>query len=147
MFLGSTPIQWRSKRQNTTAGSTFEAEYVAYRNAVDEIKATRFLLRSMGLKVSGPSALYGDNLGMIMNVYEYRSPLKKKHLAICYHRCREAVAAGIIVAGKIHTKLNLSDILTKALPAPHLAELADVLIPRKSQIELLLRNADSALAG
>ena len=46
-----------------------------------------------------------------------------------------------------HTKLNLSDILTKALPASHLAELADVLIPRKSQIELLLRNADSALAG
>jgi len=144
LFLGSTPIQWRSKRQNTTAGSTFEAEYIAYRQAVDEIKATRFLMRSLGLLVEDATPLYGDNLGMIQNVYQYKSPLKKKHLAICYHRCREAIAAGIIAAGKIDTDLNLSDILTKSLSGPKLALLADALIPRRSQTQLVLAKAKSA---
>jgi len=52
---------------------------------------------------------------MIQNACKYSSPLKKKHLAICYHRCREAIAAGIVDVGHIDTGMNLADICTKAL--------------------------------
>jgi len=128
-FYGSTPVRWKSKRQATVAGSTFEAEYIALKIAIDEIKATRFLLRSMGIPVNGPTALYGDNLGVINNVYKYSSPLKKKHLAIAYHRCREAVAAGIVEVQHIDTGMNVSDIFTKHAIIPNKGEIAKIMDP------------------
>ena len=138
LFYGSTPIFWRSKRQTVTAGSTFEAEYIAMKNAVDEVMATRFLLRSLGIPVVGATPLYGDNLGMIQNACKYSSPLKKKHLAICYHRCREAIAAGIVDVGHIDTGMNLADICTKALTGPDIERLANAVIPRLSEVARIM---------
>ena len=43
------------------------------------------------------------------------SLLKKKHVAIAYHKTREAAAAGICHPIKIDTKCNFADLLTKAL--------------------------------
>lgn len=42
-FYGSTPIFWSSKRQGAIAGSTYEAEFIALKLAVDEAKAMRYL--------------------------------------------------------------------------------------------------------
>ena len=124
------------------SGFTFEAEYITYKTCTDEVKSARFLVRSMGIPlVEGPTPLYGDNLGQLMNVYQYKSPLKRKHLAICYHRCREAVAAGIIEAGKIDTEINLSDILTKALSGLAIVALADALIPAHKGLSVMIEKA------
>ena len=43
------------------------------------------------------------------------STLKKKHHAIAYHRCREAVAAGTVRVAKQGTDKNLADLFTKIL--------------------------------
>ena len=43
------------------------------------------------------------------------STLKKKHNSICYHRCREAVAARVMRVAKEGTLTNLADLFTKPL--------------------------------
>ena len=63
-----------------------------------------------------PSKVFGDNLGVIQNATIKDSLMKKKHVAISYHKVREAVAAGVIVPIKIASAENFSDCLTKALP-------------------------------
>ena len=51
------------------------------------------------------------------------STLKKKHVAICYHRVREACASGMIQIAKEDGATNLADVMTKSLPGPWLRDL------------------------
>ncbi len=60
---------------------------------------------------------------MVLNTTHAESTLKKKHLFIAYHRCREAAAAGFVQIGHIAGELNLADVLTKLLPGPRLHKL------------------------
>ena len=57
----------------------------------------------------------GDNKCVILNCTMSDSLLKKKHVAIAYHKTREAAAAGIVHPIKIMSKHNFADILTKAV--------------------------------
>jgi hypothetical protein len=74
--------------------STFGSEFVALRTAVDMIEGLRYKLRMMGIPLDGSTSVFCDNEGVVKNTTAPESPLKKKHVAICYHRCREALAAG-----------------------------------------------------
>ena len=69
----------------------------------------------MGVKVEHASYVFGDNLGVIQNVTIKESLLKKKHVAISYHKTREATAAGITHPVKILGTRNYADCLTKSL--------------------------------
>eukprot|EP00978_Attheya_sp_CCMP212_P043937 scaffold295378_cov24-Attheya_sp.AAC.1 len=51
IFLGSTPIAWMSKRQNTVETFTYGAEMVAARIATEKIISVRWSLRAMGVKI------------------------------------------------------------------------------------------------
>jgi hypothetical protein len=56
----------------------------------------------MGVKVDHLSYVFGDNLGVIQNVTMKKdSLLKKKRVAISYHKTREATASGLTYPGKI----------------------------------------------
>ena len=69
----------------------------------------------MGVPVSGPSYIYGDNMSFIYNTQRPESTLKKKHNSICYHTIRESVAMGESLTSHIPTQWNLADLLTKIL--------------------------------
>ena len=69
----------------------------------------------MGVRVTKPSVIYGDNLSAITNTINPGSALKKKYLALAYHFCRENYSAGIVDIRKIDTKDNYADAFTKAL--------------------------------
>jgi len=116
LFVNNTPIKWISKRQNTVETSTYGSEMVAGRIACELILEIRYNLRAMGVHVDGPALLLGDNLSVVLNTTVPSSTLKKKHQAICYHRIRECVAAGIIRFAHVDTVDNLADCLTKPLP-------------------------------
>jgi len=115
VFVGRTPIYWCSKRQSSVQTSTFGAEFIALKKAVEEAVTTRYWLRSMGVKVSKPAIIYGDNLGAITNATVPGSMLSKKYLALAYHFCREHFSAEIVNIRKIDGKDNYSDPFTKAL--------------------------------
>jgi len=114
-FVGRTPIYYMSKRQSSVQTPTFGAEFVALKKAVEEAITLRYYLRSMGIKVTKPSIIYGDNLSAITNAINPGSALKKKYLALSYHFCREYYSAGIVDIRKIDTKDNYADPYTKAL--------------------------------
>ena len=65
MYVGNTPILWKSVRQGAIYPSTYGAELCAGRLAAEEAAGIRFLLRSLGVPVDGPTILYGDNVGIL----------------------------------------------------------------------------------
>ena len=115
LFVNGTPVKWISKRQKTVETSTYGSELVAARIAVEAIMEHRYNLRMLGVKVSGPSLLLGDNKSVILNTTVPSSMLNKKHLACNYHRVREAVAAGVVSFVHVDSGSNLADLLTKPL--------------------------------
>ena len=118
LYLNSAPIIWYSKRQTTVESSTFGSEFVALRVASELIISLRYKLRMFGIRIIGPATVFCDNESVYKNATFAESTLKKKHNSICFHRVRECVAAAIMVAHKVGSEYNLSDILTKSLPGP-----------------------------
>ena len=115
VFVNSTPIKYVCKRQGTVESSTYGSEMVAARIATEIIMEVQYNMRMLGVEVVGPSRLIGDNMSVILSTSIPSSMLKKKHQSICYHKVREACAAGIIKFYYIDSKGNIADILTKPL--------------------------------
>jgi hypothetical protein len=128
VFVGSTPVIWSSKRQGCIATSTYCAEFIAMRSAVEEAISIRYMLRCLGVPVTVPTNLYGDNFGVIQSAEIPDSELKKKHIAISYHYVREAIAARIVNAIWIRSAENFADICTKALGTTIFHDLATELM-------------------
>jgi hypothetical protein len=91
--------------------------------AVDMIEGHWYKLRMMGIPLDGLTLVFCDNKGVVKNTMAPESPLKKKHVGICYHRSHKALAAGFIRLAKEDTKTNLADAFTKPLPGPRRKEL------------------------
>ena len=114
IFVGRTPVFYSSKRQGAIECSTYSAEFVAMKTAVEELTSLRYMLRCLGVKVTYASLVCGDNLGVIQNATVSESLLKKKHVAISYHKVRETAAAGIAHPIKTPGANNYADVLTKS---------------------------------
>ena len=113
IYINNSPIILYSKRQNTVETSSFGSEFVALRIATELNEALRYKLRTFGVPLNGPSEILCDNKSVVTNSSVPTSVLNKRHNAICYHRVREAQAAGIIRVGWIEGKNNLADLFTK----------------------------------
>ena len=94
----------------------YGAKICALKSATKEIVAICYMLQCLGVVVSKPSVVFGDNLGVIQNASLLELLLKKKHMALAFHCVCEAAAAGIIHLAKIVRQNNIANILTKALP-------------------------------
>ena len=71
----------------------------------------------MGIPFSDPCFVYGDNQSVLYNTTLPESTLKKKCNSIAYHSVREGVATGELLTGWEPTDTNVSDLLTKHVPA------------------------------
>ena len=118
LFVNRALIVWYSKHQNTVETSTFGSEFIAMKTVVEQIEALRYKLRMFSILLEGPTNIFCDNESVFKNASIPDSTLKKKHTSICYHRSREAVAAGMVRIAKEGTTMNLSDLFTKPLPEP-----------------------------
>jgi hypothetical protein len=72
------PIVWHSKKQAMIETSVFGAEFIAMKQGMEALRVLRYKLRIMGVSVSGPSYIYGDNMSVIHNTQRPESTLKKK---------------------------------------------------------------------
>ncbi len=86
------------------------------KNGMEATRGLRYKLRMMGVPLSGPTYIYGDNMSVIHNTQRPESTLKKKSNSICYHAVRESVAMGESITGHVSTHANPADIATKVLP-------------------------------
>jgi len=117
IFLNNAPIIWFSKRQTTVETSVFGSEFVAMKQGMERLTALRYKLRMMGIPITDPAFMYGDNLAVIYNTSRPESTLKKKSNSVAYHYCRERVAMGMCLTSHVISSENCSDICTKCVPA------------------------------
>ncbi len=101
--------------------STFGSEFIASKIAIDVIQGLRYKLRMVGVPLDGPTNVFCDNEAVVKSTTCPESQLKKKHVAICYHRVREACASEMIRIFKEDGLTYLADLLTKNLPGPRVA--------------------------
>ena len=69
----------------------------------------------MGVPISGPSYIYGENMSVIHNTHIYEFTLKKKSNSFCYHAVRKSVSMGESLTGHVETDKNCADLATKVL--------------------------------
>ena len=115
IFLNTALIDWLSKKQTTIKGSLFRSESVAMKTVVEAIRGIRYKLHMMGVPLTGPTDIFGNNMSFIYNISRPESTLKKKINSICYHAVREAVASGKCLTTHCKTGDNYSDMMTKVL--------------------------------
>ena len=115
IFLNTALIDWLSKKQATIESSVFGAEFIAMKTGVEALRGIRYKLRMMGLTLTGPTYIYGDNMSVIYNTSRPELTLKNKSNSICYHAVREAVASGKCLTTHCKTGDNCSDMMTKVL--------------------------------
>jgi hypothetical protein len=135
-FVNQTPIEWFSKRQGSVETATYGSEFVAARQATEQIIDMRYTLRAMGLPLDGPSWMYGDNQSVITSSTIPHSLLSKRHNALSYHRVREAVAKKVFYFCKIDGKNNPADCLTKFAGHPIFWPIVKVLLFWRGETKL-----------
>jgi hypothetical protein len=88
VYVGNTPIIWKSRRQGAVQTSTYGAELFAMRMAVEEVISIRYMLRSFGIRISSITLTVGDNEGVIITATTPECTLKKKNVAFVISLCK-----------------------------------------------------------
>ena len=94
IYINLALVNWLSKKQATIETSVFGAEFVSMKQGMEAVRGLRYKIRIMGVRISGPTYIYGDNMSVIHNTQIPESTLRKKLNSICYHDMRESVAMG-----------------------------------------------------
>ena len=113
MYCGAA-IGYGSKRQQSVALSSTEAEIMAASLAATEILYFRGILSELGHQLP-PTILYVDNQGAVELSKDMKSCQRSRHIERRYLKVRELVAQGEVVVKFIESTANHSDILTKPL--------------------------------
>ena len=112
-FVIQTPIDWYCKKQATVESATYGTEFVATRTCVERDVDLRNTLRYLGIPVHKQAYLFGDNESVVNSSTTPFAKLHKRHLALSFHRVREAMAAKTIAYYHIRSECNPSDMLSK----------------------------------
>lgn len=130
VFLGDSPVSWRTKKQDAVALSSAEAEYRAMSDTVKELKWMKGLFLSFGLSHPDPMRLFCDSKSAL---YIASNPVfheRTKHIERNCHHVRDALKAKLIATEHVSSRNQLADILTKSLPRPLFEELLSKLAVR-----------------
>nr|GFA82875.1 copia protein [Tanacetum cinerariifolium] len=114
-FLGDKLVSWMSKKQNCTAMSSAEAEYVALSVSCAQVMWMRTQLQDYGFNYN-KIPLYCDSQSSITISCNPLQHSRTKHIHTRYHFIKEQVENGIIELYFVRTEYQLADMFTKALP-------------------------------
>jgi hypothetical protein len=113
-FLGRSLVSWASKKQNSVALSTAEAEYIVAGHCCAQLLWMSQTLRDYGHKLSKVPLLCDNESAIRMadNLVEHS---RTKHIDIRYHFLRDHQQKGDIEISYVNTHNQLADIFTKPL--------------------------------
>ncbi|GJV13596.1 retrovirus-related pol polyprotein from transposon TNT 1-94 [Tanacetum coccineum] len=114
-FLGGKLVSWSSKKQDCTAMSTAEAEYVSLSTCCAQVIWMRTQLLDYGYKYNR-IPMYCDSKSAIAISCNPVQHSKTKHIDIRYHFIKEHVEKGTVEIYFVGTEYQLADLFTKALP-------------------------------
>ena len=113
-YLGPCLVSWGSKKQNTVALSTAEAEYVAAAACCSQMLWIKQQVRDFGIKFDCVP-IYCDNTSAICISKDPVHHSKVKHIHIRHHFLKDNVDQGYIKLEFCETEKQIADILTKPL--------------------------------
>jgi hypothetical protein len=107
-------VSWASKKQNSVALSTTEAEYIDAGHYCAQLLWMRQTFRDYGYKLSKVPLLCDNESAIRMadNSVEHN---RTKHIDIWYHFLRDHQQKGDIKIAYVNTHNQLADIFTKPL--------------------------------
>jgi hypothetical protein len=113
-FLGRSLVSWASKKQNSVALSTAEAEYIVASHRCAQLLWMRQTFRDYGYKLSKVPLLCDNEstIRMADNPVEHN---RTKHIDIRYHFLRNQQQKGDIEIAYVNTHNQLVDIFTEPL--------------------------------
>ncbi|GJS47339.1 ribonuclease H-like domain-containing protein [Tanacetum coccineum] len=114
-ILGDKLVSWMSKKQDCTAISSVEAEYVALSASCAQVMWMRTQLKDYGFNYN-KIPLYCDSQSAITISCNPVQHSRTKHIYTQYHFIKEQVENGIIELYFVRTEYQLADMFTKALP-------------------------------
>ncbi|GJR92209.1 retrovirus-related pol polyprotein from transposon TNT 1-94 [Tanacetum coccineum] len=114
-FLGGKLVSWSSKKQDCTAMSTAEAEYVSLSACCAQVIWMRTQLLDYGFKYNR-IPMYCDSKSAIAISCNPVQHSNTKHIDIRYHFIREHVERGTMEIYFVGTEYQLADLFTKVLP-------------------------------
>ncbi|XP_014511862.1 uncharacterized protein LOC106770576 [Vigna radiata var. radiata] len=112
IFLGTSLVSWKSKKQKTVSRSSTEAEY-ALAAAVCEIQWLHYLLKDLQIEESGVPALYWDNKSARHIAHNQSFHERTKHIELNCHVVREKIQEGLLHLLPVRSDEQLADVFTK----------------------------------
>ncbi|KAG7564441.1 Ribonuclease H-like superfamily [Arabidopsis suecica] len=113
--LGSSPISWKTKKQDTASLSSAKAEYRAMNAITKELMFLKNLLFELGVDQTGPMTICCDSKPAIHISTNPVFHERTKHIELDCHFVRDQIVAGAVKPFHVSTEDQLADILTKAL--------------------------------
>ena len=114
--LGSGAVTWSSKKQETLALSSSEAEYAAVTSAARQALWLRKLLVDFNCEQKGATKIFCDNRSAIAMAKNPAFHGRTKHIDVQHHFIRHLVADNRIELKFCGTSEQTADIFTKSLP-------------------------------
>ena len=106
-------LSWTSRRQQSRAKSSMEAEYYAACEVAKEIEWWRALCLELRLDQSQPTKVFEDNKACIAFSKNNTCHSRTKHIDLMAYDCREKVRRGVIELLHVNTDSQLADMMTK----------------------------------
>nr|GEX13852.1 retrovirus-related Pol polyprotein from transposon TNT 1-94 [Tanacetum cinerariifolium] len=114
-FLGDKLVSWMSKKQNCTAMSSVEVEYVALSASCAQVMWMRTQLQDYGFNYN-KIPLYCNSQSAIVISCNPVQHSRTKHIHTRYHFIKEQVKNCIIELYFVRTEYQLADMFIKSLP-------------------------------
>ena len=108
-------VSWSSKKQQTVALSTAEAEYVAATHIAKQVLWHRTLFDELDFHHSSTSTIFTDNQAAISISHHPEFHSRTKHIDIAHHFLRDLISEGTVNTVYVNTRDNLADLFTKGL--------------------------------
>ena len=112
LYVNGYPVDWVTRKQQLTATSTGEAEYIALSEA-SKAALHLYQLMSEFFKVTHPITVLGDSTAAQQMAENNISSRRTKHIWIIYRFVSSWIERGFFRIFHVNTKDNLADYLTK----------------------------------
>ena len=120
MLVGSTAVSWQSKRQEITALSTAEAEFISATRCGQEACHLRMMLEFLGFPQTQPTVIFEDNNACIQMAQNAANTSRSKHIDLRKFYLKELERRDIVQLIRVSSHDQHADFLTKQVaPESH----------------------------